>query len=245
MSEIVFIGTSDAFGAGGRRQSAVLVRGESGTALVDCGATTGSGLQELGIPRDEIDSILISHFHGDHFGGIPMLLLGALYEDERKHPLRIAGPPGIEGRVRRLADAMGFSMEGREWSFPIHFQELNPGQQVEVGPAQVRAFETHHSPESVPHGLRIRTGREDVAYSGDTGWFEGLPGEVAGAHLFICECTYHEFEFEYHMNHRDLVKRKDAFDVGRILLTHLGAEMADRRGQGELETADDGLKLRV
>ena len=94
MSEVVFIGTSDAFGSGGRRQSAVLVRGPSGAYMLDCGMTTGTGLCELGIERDEVDTILVSHFHADHFGGIPPFLLAALYEDERRHPLRIGGPPG-------------------------------------------------------------------------------------------------------------------------------------------------------
>ncbi len=106
MSELVFIGTSDAFGAGGRRQSAIFLRGPSSGALVDCGMTTGTGLAELGIERDEVDAILISHFHGDHFGGIPAFLLAALYEDQRTEPLRIAGPPGIQRRVYNLADAM-------------------------------------------------------------------------------------------------------------------------------------------
>jgi ribonuclease BN (tRNA processing enzyme) len=106
MSEIVFIGTSDAFGAGGRRQSAILMRAPSGSVLLDCGTTTSTGLAALGIERNEIDAIVISHYHGDHFGGIPILLLAALYEDARTRPLRIVGPPGIEARVRQLADAM-------------------------------------------------------------------------------------------------------------------------------------------
>ena len=75
MSEVVFIGTSDAFGAGGRRQSAILARAPGGGVLLDCGTTTSTGLCELGISRDEIDAIVISHFHGDHYGGIPILLL--------------------------------------------------------------------------------------------------------------------------------------------------------------------------
>ena len=51
MTELVFIGTSDAFGAGGRRQSAVLLRTGSGGVLVDCGMTTGMGMCDLGIDR--------------------------------------------------------------------------------------------------------------------------------------------------------------------------------------------------
>ena len=123
MSEIVFIGTSDAFGAGGRRQSAVLVCGDRGAMLLDCGATTGTGLQELEIRRDEIDVILVSHFHGDHFAGIPLLLLAALYQDERRHPIHIAGPPEVELRVRALARAMGHSLEDLEPYLPGHLSQ--------------------------------------------------------------------------------------------------------------------------
>jgi len=245
VSEVVFIGTSDAFGAGGRRQSAILLRTSSGATLIDCGTTTGTGLHDLGISRDEIDTILVSHFHGDHFGGIPLHLLGALYEDERKHPLVIAGPRGIETRVRALAAAMGHAIEGRDWSFDIRFQELSAGREIELGPARVHSFETHHSPESVPHGLIIESGGQRIAYSGDTGWFDGLPACVAGAHLFISECTYHDYGFEYHLNHKLLVENRHRFDCGRIVLTHLGAEMSERRGQCDFDTADDGLTLRL
>ena len=66
MSELVFVGTSDAFGAGGRRQSAILIRAASGTVLLDCGATTNTGLGQLEIERSEIDAILVTHFHAEH-----------------------------------------------------------------------------------------------------------------------------------------------------------------------------------
>jgi ribonuclease BN (tRNA processing enzyme) len=243
VSDVVFIGTSDAFGAGGRRQSAIFVRAPSGGTLLDCGATTGSGLNELGISRDEIDTILISHFHGDHFGGLPLLLLAALYEDERSSPLRIAGPPGIENRVRSLAEAMGHAIERRQWSFPIHFEELPPGRVLECGPVTVESFETHHTPDSCPHGMVLDLGSQRIVYSGDTGWFDGLPSRVAGSDLFICECTYHTHGFEYHLNYELLLERRRAFDCGRMVLTHLGNEMLEHRGQCEIETADDGQRV--
>jgi ribonuclease BN (tRNA processing enzyme) len=243
VSEVVFVGTSDAFGAGGRRQSAILLRAPHGGVLLDCGTTTSSGLADLGIDRGEIDTILISHFHGDHFGGLPLLLLAALYEDHRTEPLRIGGPPGVERRVRDLARAMGHAIEGRDWPFSILFQEFPRGREDELGPVRVRAFEAHHQPDAVPHGMVVRAGARRIAYSGDTGWFDGLPGAVAGSDLFICECTYATREFEYHLNYEDLHSRKDSFDCGRIVLTHLGAEMAGRRGDCELETADDGDRI--
>jgi ribonuclease BN (tRNA processing enzyme) len=245
VTEITFVGTSDAFGAGGRRQSAILVRGAAGGVLLDCGATTGSGLNELGIAIDEIDAILVSHFHGDHFGGIPLLLLAALYEERRKRALRIAGPPGIEARVKQLAGAMGHGIENREWAFPIEFVELSAGVRSEVGPLKVRSFATHHNPDATPHGLLIDVGDAKIAYSGDTGWFDGLPRQVAGSDLFICECTYHRNGFDFHLSHEQLVAHRDRFDCGRIIITHLGEEMADRRASSEFEAADDGLTIRI
>jgi len=245
VSEVVFIGTSDAFGAGGRRQSAIFVRSASGGTLIDCGTTTLTGLQELKIAREEIDTIVLSHFHGDHFGGVPALLLASLYEDARQTPLCIAGPPGVEARVRALAEAMGFGVEEREWSFPLRFREIPCEAPIELGPVKARAFETHHTPDSIPHGLNLDFGTQRLAYSGDTGWFDDLPAQVAGADLFVSECTYAVPGFEYHLNYEILLERLEHFDCGRILLTHLGSQMADRRGHCEIPTADDGLQVKL
>ncbi len=245
MSEIVFIGTSDAFGAGGRRQSAILMRSGGGAVLLDCGSTTSAGMMDLGIERNEIDAILVTHFHADHFGAIPLLLLAALYEDERRRPLQIAGPPGIEQRVRALATAMGYGIEDREWTFPIEFRELPPERELPIGPVVARAFPTRHQPDVNPHGLILRTGSERIVYSGDTGWFDELPRIVGPADLFISECTYHTHRFEFHLNLDELTDRRDEFDCGRIVLTHLGVEMSDMRGKVAFETADDGLAIKI
>jgi len=245
MNEVVFVGTSDAFGAGGRRQSAVLIRGDRGALLMDCGATTNTGLADLGVERNEVDTILVSHFHGDHFGGIPLFLLGALYEDRRRRPLEIAGPPDIEARVRALSDSMGHGLADRDWSFPIRFREIEPGAAHAVGPAMVTSFEVRHQLEAHPHGYRIDLGSRTIVYSGDTGWFDELPRRAAGADLFVCECTLYDTELDFHLNLGQLIEHRDAFDVGSLVLTHLGTDMAARRGQCELDTADDGLIVKL
>ena len=245
MNEVVFVGTSDAFGAGGRRQSAAVLRTGSGSLLMDCGATTNSGLDSLGIPRNEIDVILVSHFHGDHFGGIPLFLLAAIYEDHRSEPLEIAGPPEIESRVRTLAAAMGHELGHHKPDFPLRFTEVTPGRNLEIGPATVRSFETRHQVEAHPHGYDIRCAGQRVVYSGDTGWFDKLPNEVSGADLFICECTYHTRELDFHLNYELLAERRDRFDCGQMILTHLGSEMIPYRGRTEIDTADDGLSVKL
>lgn len=243
--EVVLVGTSDAFGAGGRRQSAYLLRAPGGSVLVDCGQTTLTGLSALGVSRDEIDGILLSHFHADHFGGIPLLLLAALYQDRRRRPLRIAGPVGVEQRIRAAARALGHPIEDLELGFPLLFQELHAGRELEVGPVRAGAFPTHHSPDSCPHGLRIRAGGRCIAYSGDTGWFDDLPSQVNGSDLFLCECTFLDRSFEYHLSLEEMRVRAGDFDCGRLLLTHLGAEMRSLADSGGFDLADDGDVLKL
>ncbi len=245
MSEVVFIGTSDAFGAGGRRQSAVLLRAPNGGVLLDCGQTTCAGLCDLGIERDEIDVIAISHFHGDHYGGIPTQLLAALNADPRTKPRHVGGPTGIEMRVRELTAALCYEVEERNWTFPIHYAEFADGHSIEAGPVKLDAFSTVHQAHTHPHGLIADTGRARVVYSGDTGWFPELPARVVDADLFVCECTYHSTRFDFHLNHELLVEHEKEFECGRIVLTHLGSEMTNRRGQAAFETADDGSVIKL
>jgi ribonuclease BN (tRNA processing enzyme) len=245
MREVVFVGTSDAFGAGGRRQSAYLVRAASGSVLLDCGTTTGTGLAALGIEREEVDAIVLSHFHADHFGGVPLFLLGALYEDARRKPLIVAGPPGVEMRVRGAATALGHSIEGRRWSFPLHFVDLPAGAERTVGPVSICPFETLHSPESHPHGFTVSAGGRRITYSGDTGWFDALPARVRGSELFVCECTFVSPEFEYHLSLEELAGRRAEFDCGRMILTHLGEAMRSREQHDAYEVADDGLVAKL
>ena len=245
MIELHFIGTSDAFGAGGRRQSAFLIREPNGCVLVDCGITTNTGLNAEGINRNDIDAIVISHFHADHFGGIPLFLLASLYEDQRRHPLVIAGPPGIESRVTQLAAAMGHAIPGRNWSFAIDYTELPAGQTTDIGPAVVTSFEVFHNKDVCPHGMQMEFGNKKIVYSGDTGWFDELPEYSEGADLFVCECTYCTAEFEMHLSLDQIKKKETEFNCDRMILTHLGNEMSKARNEAGIETADDGLKVKL
>ena len=242
MSQLIFVGTSDAFAAGGRRQAAILLRVASGTVLLDCAPTTASGLARLDIAREEIDVIAISHFHADHFAGLPQFLLASRLVDRRRKELVIAGPPGIEERVRFAAAAVGHPLD-TPLPFRLRYVEWRPGERVDLGAVQVRAFATAHQPESRPHGLSIDAGRRRLAYSGDTGWFEELPEQVRGADLFVCECTFYETSLPHHLSYRQLHARAADLGCQRVVLTHLGDEMSSRRGQLDLPTADDGDEL--
>ena len=68
--KLTVVGCGDAFGSGGRLQTSYLVETAAGRWLIDCGATTLIGMQRLSINPDDIETIVISHLHGDHFSGL-------------------------------------------------------------------------------------------------------------------------------------------------------------------------------
>jgi ribonuclease BN (tRNA processing enzyme) len=243
--KLTFVGTSDAFGAGGRRQSALFVETRAGALLLDCAPTTATGLAALGLERDAIDAIALSHFHADHFAGSPTLALAAHYEDRRTRPLVVAGPPGVEERVLACAAAIGHPLRDRALSFELRFAELGAGATTAIGPARITSFETHHDPKSCPHGLAVEADGRRLVYSGDTGWFDGLPERARGAHLFVCECNFYERRIPTHLSYDVLHAERGAFACERMVITHLSREMTDRRGTLEIETADDGMAVEV
>src|SRR5258708_29610500 len=95
---LTFLGSGDAFGSGGRLQTCMLVEGEGRRWLLDCGATSLVALRRAGIDPATIDAILISHPHGDHFGGVPFVLLDGQFRRGAPPPL-VARPPPGEARV--------------------------------------------------------------------------------------------------------------------------------------------------
>src|SRR5262249_57592897 len=96
--ELQFIGSGDAFGSGGRFESWLLLRGAGEPVLIDCGASSLIALKRAGVDPTEIGCVLLSHLHGDHFGGVPFLILDGQFS-RRARPLTVAGPPGVKTRV--------------------------------------------------------------------------------------------------------------------------------------------------
>ena len=244
MLEIVFIGTGDAFGSGGRRNSAILVRSPGHTLMLDCGPTTLLGLKDLGIDPREIDAIALSHFHGDHASGVPFMLLDYLYESKRERPLDIFGPEGTRERVERMTCVFGYDT-GLERPYELRYCEFTAGQTVASAGYQLTPLDAYHHPETKPHMLRVESDDRTILFSGDTGWTEALPEQVGDVNLFICECTMVEEEFKYHLSHERLCREKSRFDCDRIVLTHLGSDMLGDLDRVQFETARDGLRLKV
>src|SRR2546426_4590548 len=103
---VTVLGSGDAFGSGGRLHSAYLVETPRHTFLLDCGPTILQALKRNGRDPAAVDFVLLSHLHGDHFGGLPFLFMEYRFEEPRSRPLAVYGPPGTERRVRSLFGAL-------------------------------------------------------------------------------------------------------------------------------------------
>ena len=129
--QLQFIGCGDALGSGGRSNTCFHVTGAGVNFLIDCGASSLPALKRQGIARDDIDLILITHFHGDHFGGLPFLLLDAQFT-RRTRPLVIAGPQGIETRLAQVMEALFEHSSKTRQRFDLSVVALRPEESADI-----------------------------------------------------------------------------------------------------------------
>ncbi len=242
---ILFLGAGDAFSAAGRHQAGYLVSGDGTSILLDCGATTLASLKREGIPTGSLDAIFLSHLHGDHFSGLPFLFLEYTYVEPRRHPLRIAGPPGTADRVHELFRAMYRDAGSRPFPFQVDFVELGPGMEIRTGPFLVYPFRVPHQQAELSLGFMVTLNGRRIAYSGDTGWTEDLISRSEGTDLFICECSFFETKVDSHIDYPRIAENRHRFGTKRLILTHLGAEVLARRDEIDIELAYDGLRIEL
>jgi len=242
---IRFFGSGDAFGSGGRLQSCIMVGSGGSGFLIDCGATALSGMKRSGFDSSNIDAVIISHLHGDHFGGLPYLLKEIQVLGTRRTPLIIAGPEDLEPRTAGLLSLLFPGPEDPRTRFWPPFLVLPEKQPLRVGDVLVTAYPAAHSPTANPLSLRIEYSGKIIAYSGDTAWNETLPEVCSGADLFICETFEYREEAGNHLNYLTLMEHRDELDCRRIILTHLGETMLDRCGSLEFTCAQDGTSIEV
>ena len=238
------IGCGDAFCSGGRFHTCFQLRFREQNILLDLGSTAFMPLRQALPSLDLIDQVLISHLHGDHFGGLPFFLLDSQFVTRRRRPLTVAGPRGIQQRVEDAIAILFSNMGTIDWRFPLSFVELEPGGEQVFDAIKVKSYEVDHPDTSPCLALRLELEDKVLAFSGDTAWTETLIDVADGADLFICECHSYEPNLFWHLDWQTLNAHQASLRAKRILLTHMSQPMLDRVPSfdpGLIEFATDGM----
>lgn len=241
---VTFAGAGDAFGSGGRFQACIAVSDGYDTILLDCGATSLTALKRAGVAPNSVTHVAVSHLHGDHFGGLPFLVLDGQFS-RRETPLTVLGPVGTSERLKAAMDTMFPGSTGVARKFETRVEEVRAGTEFN-GPAGAKLtfVQVDHASGAEAHAIRLGWHGTVIAYSGDTAWTAGLADVSRGADLFICEAYLQERKVPYHLSYGELLEHRHELQCGRILLTHMTTEMINAEGV-EFERAFDGLVIEL
>lgn len=247
MSEVkvTFLGSGDAFNHGGRLNSCQLISAPGTTFMLDCGFTAPLALRAGEIDPNGIETILISHLHGDHFGGLPVFILTAQLHTKRTDPLTVVGPVGLKDRLPRAMEALFPGSSTVDRKFRIIIEELPAGETRSVNGLEATAFEGRHPSGAPPLAYRITVAGKTIAHTGDTEWVDGLTGFLAGADLIIGEAYSHGRPIKFHLSTEDWLDRLAELKPKRLILTHLGPAVLAHLPEIDIEAATDGLEIIV
>jgi ribonuclease BN (tRNA processing enzyme) len=223
--ELLFLGTGNGFATAGRYYSSFLLNGRY---LFDCSPVTVPHLKQAGVPPEQIEAVFISHFHADHFLGLPFLLLDYAQVSHRTAPLTIVGPPGIEQRLAAVTDATLPTLLHKERTYAIEYVEASDGATGQVGDMLFIARQVTHSEGLECFGYRADVGGRTLAYSGDTSMCDAIVALASGADVFVLECScWDEPECRHHLTLTDVRElRRRLGPAPAFVLTHVGT--ADR-----------------
>jgi ribonuclease BN (tRNA processing enzyme) len=243
--QLRFVGCGDALGSGGRFNTCFHVTGANVNFLIDCGASSLPALKRLDIARDSIDLVLITHFHGDHFGGLPFLLLDAQFT-RRARPLVIAGPLGIETKLANLMEALFEHSSKTRQRFDLSVVALEPEQSRTFGDVRVTPYPVVHGQSGGPFlAYRIEAEGRVITYSADTEWTDTLIPAARGADLFIAEAYYYDRIVKNHLSLKTLEEHLPAINAKRLVLTHMSEDMLARVGELPYLAAHDGMAVEL
>lgn len=237
-----FIGSGDAFGSGGRFNTCFHVTGDSVNFLIDCGASSLIALKKSQVDINSINSIFFTHFHADHFGGIPFFMLESQFFSKRERSLTLVGPVGLQSWYERVMETSFPGSSKTLPKFSLNFIEIEPGQTHLVDEVSVSSFQAHHGNPGGPFlSLRFLCNGKSFAYTGDTEWTDQLIDLSYEVDLLIAEAYFFDKKIKFHLDLESIEDNLSKMKPRRMILTHMSQDMLVRANDLKYELASDGL----
>lgn len=244
--KLQFIGSGDAFGSGGRFNTCFHLTGNNANCLIDCGASSMIALKKFRVDINQIQTVLFTHFHADHFGGLPFFMLESQFFSKRTTPLVIAGPEGIHDWYVRVMETAFPGSSKTKQKFDLEIIEMNEGEKTTIGEIEVTPYKVHHGNPGGPFfALRVSIDDKVIAYTGDTEWTESLVDAAKDADLFVAEAYFRDKKVPLHLDLETLESQLPRINPKRLILTHMSDEMLRRLDELNYETAEDGMIVSI
>lgn len=233
---LTVIGCSGTFPGPTSPCSSYLFDADGFRLLVDVGNGATGSLQSCCDLLD-IDAIVVSHLHGDHYLDLVNYTYVRRYHPSgTPPPLPVYGPPGVR---QHIASAFaGHSDDLLDQAYA--FSELSD-RRLDIGPFAIDFMRMRHPVET--YGMRISDGGATIAYSADTGECDRLVDVARDADLFLCEASYLDGDDNppgIHLTGRQAGDYATRADARRLLLTHLVPWGDAARTMGEAHAVYDG-----
>jgi ribonuclease BN (tRNA processing enzyme) len=248
-TRIHFLGTGTAFNTDGRACQSILLQGAgSGDALLDAGPDVGRSVAAHGIDVERVDTLFLTHLHGDHVAGWPFLLLHWILVHRRRRRLDVVGPAGTRETLEGLA-RLCYGELAERGEFEVAYLELPVGEAssgLEAGGIAFATVPMAHHPTSL--GYRLEWSGRRLALSGDTAWCDGLVRLVDGVDVAIVECSGLRPFAEPHLSLEEIRGRRERLATPRLVLVHLDDAVAGALAADPLPgtlAAFDGMTLDV
>ena len=212
---VELLGSGNAFLPSGRLHSFLAIDKH---IVVDCPPTALASLRKAGISPADIDTILITHVHGDHVFGFPFFLLERKYISDREglKELTVAGSSGVKERLTHLCNL----------AYPGSLEEiLETINWVDVPNVKgwtMERFEVLHDPEVDPHGWMMTNDEGwSMIHSGDSGPFEDLWDRIGRCSFAVVEMGVPEWvNTEHHHKPSDITKLANKYPNTKMVITH-------------------------
>ncbi|WP_042356534.1 MBL fold metallo-hydrolase [Bacillus rubiinfantis] len=181
--------------------------------LIDCGSGIVSKLPNI-LQPEELDAVIISHYHPDHIADIGVLQHARLIQ-------------GYLGKKVPSLPIYGHSLDNYEFA-KLTYKEItsgiayNPEETLAVGPFHVSFLKTEHP---VPcFAMRIEAANKVLVYTADSAFKEEFIEFASGADLLLCECNFYgnqNGQSAGHMNSIEAGRFAQQSQVKQVVLTHL------------------------
>ena len=226
LKEVLFLGVGEACDPLYPNTSLLLKNKQGqGLVLLDCGFTTPHRYFQYCSDREELQALWISHFHGDHFFGVPLLLL-RFWEMGRRGSLAILGPSAVEEKICEAMDLAYPNFRAR-LNFPLHFQEIEPGHVYEAAGLTWVAAKIEHSEPAL--AIRVVDREKSLFYSGDGRPTPATLALAAGCDLAVHEAFRVSGDTPGHGNVQACIDFGQRSRVKKLALLHINrTERADR-----------------